>query len=280
MNPIGFMQGRLSPKVGDRIQAFPWDHWQEEFHLATQHGFPVLEWVFESERFQENPIWTEEGQAQMQSLSSQTGTRVESVCADYFMERPLFGVGGDEQERSGLVLERLIECCARLGVSYLEIPLVDNSSLRSASDKEGLVDVVARFLPKAVSLGVTLTLETDLAPQAFRQLLETFDSPNLRANYDMGNSASLGYDPDEEMDAIGSWIANVHVKDRVLHGGTVPLGAGDAHLPRVFRGLRRIGYSGTYILQTARQPDDVQAACGYRDQVLNLMQQTEHSNGS
>ena len=32
----------------------------------------------------------------------------------------------------------------------------------------------------------------------------------------MGNSASFGYDPDEEFFQVGKYIRNVHVKDRVL----------------------------------------------------------------
>ena len=27
---IGFMQGRLSPQVDGKIQAFPWVHWRDE----------------------------------------------------------------------------------------------------------------------------------------------------------------------------------------------------------------------------------------------------------
>ena len=44
---IGFMQGRLSPQVGDRIQAFPRDHWREEFPIAERLGFPLMEWTLD-----------------------------------------------------------------------------------------------------------------------------------------------------------------------------------------------------------------------------------------
>ena len=36
---IGFMQGRLSPLVDGKIQAFPWDCWSEEFSVANENDF-------------------------------------------------------------------------------------------------------------------------------------------------------------------------------------------------------------------------------------------------
>ncbi len=65
----------------------------------------------------------------------------------------------------------------------------------------------------------------------------------------------LGFDPAEEIGAYGARIDNVHVKDRVLGGTTVPLGTGNANFPVVFQALKRSGYAGNFILQTARATD-------------------------
>ena len=69
----------------------------------------------------------------------------------------------------------------------------------------------------------------------------------------MGNSASLGFDPIEEISLLGEYIINVHIKDRILGGGTVPFGEGDTNFPLVFSALNEMNYSGDYILQGARQ---------------------------
>ena len=45
-----------------------------------------------------------------------------------------------------------------------------------------------------------ISLETDLAPLAFANLIESIGSKNVTVNYDTGNSAALGYDPDEEFE--------------------------------------------------------------------------------
>lgn len=57
------------------------------------------------------------------------------------------------------------------------------------------------------------------------------------------------------MTAYGHRITNVHVKDRMLGGTTVPLGTGAAKMREVFCGLKASQYGGNFILQTARAVD-------------------------
>ncbi|HLD47492.1 MAG TPA: TIM barrel protein, partial [Desulfobaccales bacterium] len=96
-------------------------------------------------------------------------------------------------------------------------------------------------------------LETDLKPAPLAKLLQKVSHPLLRANYDIGNSASLGHDPVEELTLLGPWLGSVHVKDRLLGGGTVPLGTGAADFIACFRLFRQSNYRGPFILQAARQ---------------------------
>jgi len=74
-----------------------------------------------------------------------------------------------------------------------------------------------------------LQLETDLNPKDFKALLKHFNHQNLRANYDTGNSSGIGYDSKEELSAYGNFISTVHIKDRLLNNGTMPLGTGSAN---------------------------------------------------
>ncbi len=48
--------------------------------------------------------------------------------------------------------------------------------------------------------------------QKFIQLLRELDYPNLKVNYDSGNSASLGYDIQNEFEAYGKYISIIHIK--------------------------------------------------------------------
>jgi hexulose-6-phosphate isomerase len=77
--------------------------------------------------------------------------------------------------------------------------------------------------------------------------------------------------PADEIAAYGQRIVNVHIKDRVLGGTTVPLGTGSADFESVFAALAKAGYRGNYILQTARAQDGDHAGalCRYRDMAAN-----------
>ena len=129
---------------------------------------------------------------------------------------------------------------------------MDNSRIESPDDEAQVISILRTILPAAEINGVELHLETSLGPRAFAGLLERCPHPLVRANYDSGNSASLGYRVSEEFAAYGHRIGSVHIKDRRFGGGTVPLGTGDADLPDLFRGLAALNYSGDYVLQIAR----------------------------
>ena len=117
-----------------------------------------------------------------------------------------------------------------------------------------------------------IVFESDFFPERVKSFISQFSTEYYGINYDIGNSASLGFDPKEEIKAYGRRILNVHVKDRFLHGTTVPLGQGNAEIPKVLEELDSIGYNGNYILQTARSDDDhIGVLCQYRDQVIKLM---------
>ena len=97
-----------------------------------------------------------------------------------------------------------------------------------------------------------IIFESDYPPAELKRFIALLPESTFGINYDIGNSAALGFDPQEEIGSYGNRIDNVHVKDRPLGGTTVPLGSGNANFPVIFRELHNIAYSGNYILQTAR----------------------------
>jgi hexulose-6-phosphate isomerase len=134
----------------------------------------------------------------------------------------------------------------------IEIPLVDSSSLKTDENKKEITNNLEKILPFAEKNNVTIVLETDLSPQDFKEFLTGFNHPGIMANYDSGNSASLGYNSGEELTKLKKWIKNVHVKDRKFQGGTVPFGMGDTNFDLFFSSLSKINYSGDLIIQGAR----------------------------
>jgi L-ribulose-5-phosphate 3-epimerase len=250
--PIGIMQGRLVPPVGDRIQCFPQERWRDEFALAASAELAAIEWIFDLEDAAMNPLATDEGVAEMRRLSRDHGVAVRSVCADYLMARPLVRVSPTGRAERLAQLDWLVGRCAACGITRMVLPFVDASKIETDANRDDVVLALEHALPAAERAGVEFHLETSLSPDEFRSLLDRVPHPMVRVNYDSGNSASLGYNPREEWAAYGDRVGSVHIKDRVRGGGTVPLGTGDADFQALFASIRGAGYEGPWVLQVAR----------------------------
>jgi hexulose-6-phosphate isomerase len=161
---------------------------------------------------------------------------------------------GTEAERASRAkkLKWLMERSSCAGIRHIVLPFVDNSAIKSALLKDRLVGLMRGFLADLTHFHLEFHLETSLAPAPFAALLEEIGSPLVKVNYDSGNSASLGYDSSEEMEAYGHRIGSIHIKDRVRGGKTVPLGHGAVDFSTLRHEIGKIDYLGNFVLQAAR----------------------------
>ena len=120
------------------------------------------------------------------------------------------------------------------------------------------VEQITKIIPKIEKQNINLSLETDLPPKPFVELLDRLNSKNITVNYDIGNSAALGFDSDEELEAYGDRITDIHIKDRVLGGGPVTLGEGNANFVKFFVKLKEFDYQGPFIMQAYRDDEGVE----------------------
>lgn len=255
MMGIGIMQGRLLPPLEGKIQSFPRERWRDEFRLAAAAGLAAIEWIYDVAGCEENPIVTDRGIAEMKTLGAQHGVEVRSLCADYFMDLPLLRADAPQVEERTEVLMWLLGRCSRAGIDRIVLPFVDSSQITTDAELLIVVGILDRVLPVANTAGVELHLETSLDPVRFARLLALLPHPEIKVNYDSGNSASLGFAPAIEFREYGHRVGSIHMKDRVKGGTTVPLGIGDADFPSLFRCLRDIAYHGDIVLQVARGTD-------------------------
>lgn len=270
---IGFMQGRLSPLVDGRIQAFPWANWRDEFSLAERIEIHLMEWTLDQDRLYENSLLTETGQAEIRSLCQRHGLSIPSLTGDCFMQAPLWKARGDERAALERDFSAVARGCAAVGVSMIVVPLVDNGRLENTEQEDTLVAFLKSQSAFLASHGLKVVFESDFAPVELARFISRLDSTLFGINYDIGNSAALGFNPAEEIAAYGSRIVNVHVKDRVLGGTTVPLGTGNADFEAVFAALAKAGFTGNCILQTARAADGDHAGVlsRYRDMTTDWL---------
>jgi L-ribulose-5-phosphate 3-epimerase len=252
---IGFMQGRLSPAIDGRIQAFPWPFWESEFARAAAIGLSLMEWTLDADRLYENPLMNPAGRDRIRDLIGEHGIDIPSLTGDCFMQEPFWKVEGKALLQRIHALECIVDACSELGITCIVVPLVDAGSVTSSAERKSFVDHIMRFLPLLREKRVAFALESDFAPEDLRHLMDEFPADCIGVNYDMGNSASLGWTPAPEIALLASRIKNVHVKDRIFRGGTVPLGEGAVDFTAVFGALAAVQYGGKFILQTARAAD-------------------------
>lgn len=272
---IGFMQGRLSPKINGRIQCFPWPYWQNEFSIGRQNGFSMLEWTLDQERLYENPLMTEAGQTQIKNLCKEFSFTIPSLTGDCFMQSPFWKASGVELSELKKDFINIAKSCSKVGISMIVVPLVDNGRLENQQQENTLLEFLTEQSTFFSLNNLKIIFESDFEPLNLKRFIAQLDKKLFGINYDIGNSAALGFSPQEEFAAYGERIVNVHIKDRVLHGTTVPLGTGNADFVTVFKCLYKVNYVGNYILQTARAEDENHASVlsKYRDMTLGFIEE-------
>jgi len=269
-NRIGFMQGRLSPMIDGRIQSFPWEYWKVEFSTAEQIDIHLMEWTLDQNRLYENPLLTAAGQAEIRELSKRYDIAIPSLTGDCFMQAPFWKEQGDARLALQNDFCEVVKGCAAVGISMIVVPLVDNGRLESREQEDVLVGFLESQVDFFVSHAIKVIFESDFSPFDLARFISRLNPNVFGINYDIGNSAALGFNSEEEIAAYGNRIFNVHVKDRMLGGTTVPLGEGGANFEAVFSALAKIGFRGNCILQTARAIDDNHAGVlmRYRDMTV------------
>ena len=116
---------------------------------------------------------------------------------------------------------------------------------------------IRKLLPLAEELQVVIAVEEVwnkflLSPIEFARYVDDFQSPWLKAYFDVGNVVLYGY-PQDWIRTLGKRIAKVHIKDfsfrrdpqtKKLVADFVPLLEGDINWKEIYAALGEIGYSG------------------------------------
>jgi L-ribulose-5-phosphate 3-epimerase len=257
---IGVMQGRLSARPADRLQAFPHESWPEEFALAKRLGFAFIEWIFEAPRSAENPLVSASGRAAILACARESGLPVGSVCGDYFMVRRLAGGSASERLQNVDLLTALIGWTREIGASRILLPLLETSAVDSAELKAQVVGSLQRVGEALDQHDVRLGLEMEIPGADYAALIERVGHPKIRAYYDVGNSTAQGFDVARDIEPLLTQLEAVHVKDRVKHGTSRRLGDGAANFPGLFARLADSGYRGDFLVQHYFDADPLGAA--------------------
>lgn len=121
---------------------------------------------------------------------------------------------------------------------------------------------IHRLIPLAEELNVTLALEEVwnkflLSPFEFARYIDEYNSPHVRAYFDVGNVVLYGY-PQDWIRTLGKRIVKLHIKDFSFRRDKandssmarwVSPGDGDIDWTAVHSALEEIGYQGTATLE-------------------------------
>src|SRR5215471_3154567 len=118
---LGFMQGRLSPMVDGKIQAFPARHWRDEYPSAERLGLPLMEWTLDDDDLDGNPLMTPAGRAEMRTLGERHGVSVETITGDLFMQRPFWRAADLAHATRLLHFDRVVEAASLAGARIVVV---------------------------------------------------------------------------------------------------------------------------------------------------------------
>lgn len=153
--------------------------------------------------------------------------------------------------RASLHNAKLWGCDAVLLVPGVVNPQTSYRDAWTRSQKE-----IRRLIPLAEELKVVIAIEEVwnkflLSPLEMANYISEFQSPWIKAWFDVGNVLLYGY-PQDWIHTLGNSIVKVHVKDfkRKENGyAWVNLGDGDVDWPAVRQAFADIGYSGSAVTE-------------------------------
>jgi hexulose-6-phosphate isomerase len=220
----------------------------KRFKLARDTGFDVVQ----------APTTPDQPTAEeMKNAAAAANISIDSVMNLDHWQYPLSSDDPAVVEKSLAGMRTSLHNAKLWGSSaVLLVPAVVNphTSYRNAWTRSQ--NQIRKLLPLAEELKIVIAIEEVwnkflLSPLEMLKYIGEFDSPWIKAWFDVGNVVLYGY-PQDWIRTLGKNISNVHLKDfkRKENGyAWVNLGDGDVDWPAVRQAFAEIGYSGSAIAE-------------------------------
>jgi hexulose-6-phosphate isomerase len=250
---LGIMQGRLSKSQTGKIQEFPAKTWKKEFELANLLGIKVIEWTLDYADFKFNPIFDAENFDEIIFLQNRYGVQIPSLTLDCFVEAPFYKYNKLTSLESDINdLLWIVKNLNHTEVTTLVLPVVAESGVFHENDLLSLIYCLNSVEKELNEAKIKIAIECEFSINSIAFLLSKLNPDTFGINFDMGNSAAMGHNPEEELLVCSGRVFNVHIKDRLLYGHSVKLGDGVVNFGKIANLLVDQDYKGNMILQAAR----------------------------
>ena len=212
----------------------------DKFKLAKECGFEGIEG---------SPMKDLDAARQLGRLARQAGVPIHSIV--YGGWGAPFSDPDPKVIEKGLAgMETALRSAKALGAeTVLLVPAIVNENVGYGDAYKRSQEHIRKLLPLAEQLGIVIAVENVwnkflLSPLEFARYVDEFDSPCLKAYFDVGNVIIYGYAQDW-IRTLGKRIVKIHLKDFKRKGYKwTNLLDGDANWPEVRRALDEIGYDG------------------------------------
>jgi len=212
----------------------------DKFKLAKKCGFEGIE---------ASPIKDLNAARELGKLAREAGVPIHSIV--YGGWGAPFSDPNPEVIEKGLAgMETALRSAKAMGAeAVLLVPAVVNENVRYGDAYKRSQEHIRKLLPLAEELGMIIAVENVwnkflLSPLEFARYVDEFDSPWLKAYFDVGNIIIFGYAQDW-IRTLGKRIVKIHLKDFRRRGYEwTNLLDGDVNWPEVRRALDEVGYDG------------------------------------
>jgi L-ribulose-5-phosphate 3-epimerase len=236
------------------ISMLPKDRpYAERFAMARAAGFDAIEM---------QTVAQADEAAEIRDAAVRTGIRIHSVMNMDHWRLPLSSADGDVVSRSVAGMETSLRNAKLWGAdTVLLVPAVVDASTpyRDAYARSQRV-IRERLLPIARDVQVVIAIEEVwnkflLSPLEFVRYVDEFDSPWVKAYFDVGNVVIYAV-PQDWIRTLGPRIVKVHLKDFNFDRPNgrftwKPIGEGDVDWIEVRRALDDIRYNGFVTTEVA-----------------------------
>src|SRR6266498_153193 len=220
----------------------------DRFRLVRDAGFQVVQALTEPD---------ERKAEEMKAAADAADIRIDSVMNVDHWQYPLSSSDPVVVQKSLSGMRTSLHNAKLWGAdAVLLVPAVVNpqTSYRDAWTRSQAQ--VRKLIPLAEQLKVVIAIEEVwnkflLSPLEMARYIGEFQSPWIRAWFDVGNVVLYGY-PQDWIRTLGKAIVKVHLKDfkRTENGyAWVNLGDGDVDWPAVRQAFADIGYAGSVIAE-------------------------------
>lgn len=216
----------------------------DRFQMAREAGFQEIECPTTPDRAKAE---------EMLEASRKSGVRIHSVMNQEHWRSPLSSADPAVVEKSLDGMRASLQN-AKLWAAdtVLLVPAVVNPETSYAQAWERSQRQIRTLIPLAAELRVVIGIEEVwnkflLSPIEFARYIDEFDSPWIRAYFDVGNVAISGY-PQDWIRVLGKRIVKLHIKDFRFKNRVaefVPLREGEIDWRAVYSALAEIKYQGS-----------------------------------